>query len=126
MSYSFYENPKKNSVSELYKENQKLLNFLSKKPSLEHLKLWVERNNIPWVEIQEFMHLTTLAFIDFYTTKKWKEDHKFNKDQLEKGIKVEKEHTTLDFIAEKIAKDHLEEIPDYYTHLLKMEELIID
>jgi len=41
--------------------------------------------------------------------------------QLEMGIKVEMEHTTDKKIAEKIALDHLREIPDYYTRLLKME-----
>lgn len=42
-------------------------------------------------------------------------------DQLAKGIKVEMEHTTSDLIAEKIAKDHLSEIPNYYDLLEKME-----
>jgi len=41
--------------------------------------------------------------------------------QLQMGIKVEMEHTTDKAIAKKIALDHLHEIPDYYTRLLKME-----
>jgi len=41
--------------------------------------------------------------------------------QLEMGIKVEMEHTTDKAIARRIALDHLREIPDYYTRLLKME-----
>ena len=45
----------------------------------------------------------------------------FNKKQLAMGIKVEREHTDDDDIAEAIAKDHLAEIPDYYTRLAKME-----
>lgn len=40
--------------------------------------------------------------------------------QLKKGIKVENEHTTDKKLAEKIAKDHLVENPDYYTILDKV------
>ena len=42
--------------------------------------------------------------------------------QLEMGREIEKEHTTDPDIAERIAMDHLAEIPDYYTRLKKMEE----
>ena len=42
--------------------------------------------------------------------------------QLEKGIKVEKEHTDDEKKAERIALDHLFEIPDYYDRLDKMEK----
>ena len=45
----------------------------------------------------------------------------YDAKQLAMGIKVEREHTDNDEIAEAIAKDHLSEIPDYYTRLLKME-----
>ena len=47
---------------------------------------------------------------------------KVNETQLAMGKEVEKEHTTNPEIAEKITRDHLEEIPDYYTHLKEMEE----
>jgi len=40
------------------------------------------------------------------------------------GIKEEMEHTDDPKEAEKIAKDHLREDPKYYTHLLKMMELV--
>ena len=42
-------------------------------------------------------------------------------EQLRMGIEVELEHTSDRAISEKIARDHLEEIPDYYTRLKKME-----
>lgn len=48
-------------------------------------------------------------------------DSKFNKRQLRKGTKVEMEHTNNPKIAKEIAKDHLVEIPNYYTHLERME-----
>lgn len=50
-----------------------------------------------------------------------KDSHDFDPEQLEIGIMIEKEHTDDPAEAEKIAKDHLKEIPDYYTRLVKME-----
>jgi hypothetical protein len=41
--------------------------------------------------------------------------------QLEMGIKVETEHTDDFDVAKKIATDHLNEDPHYYTKLAKME-----
>ena len=51
----------------------------------------------------------------------WKPESCINPKQLEMGIKIEMEHTFNRQIAKKIALDHLREIPDYYTRLLKME-----
>lgn len=45
--------------------------------------------------------------------------HDLLKKQLEKGIKVEMEHTKNRGIAKKIAMDHLTETPNYYDKLLK-------
>lgn len=45
----------------------------------------------------------------------------YDSNELEMGKKVEMEHTTNPLIAERIAKDHLSEIQDYYTRLAKME-----
>lgn len=49
-------------------------------------------------------------------------DSKYDKNELEKGIKVEYEHTDKRDIAKEIAKDHLEESDDYYVELEKMEK----
>lgn len=43
-------------------------------------------------------------------------------DQLDKGTKVEMEHTKDQTLAKKIAMDHLWEVPDYYTKLQKIEK----
>lgn len=40
-------------------------------------------------------------------------------EQLRIGIEVEKEHTDDESVAEKIARDHLQEDPHYYTKLKK-------
>jgi hypothetical protein len=42
--------------------------------------------------------------------------------QIEMGKKIEMEHVNDVKLAEEIAMDHLEEIPDYYTRLNKMEK----
>ena len=41
------------------------------------------------------------------------------KKELNKGIEVEKEHTSSEEEARKIAMDHLAETPDYYSRLLR-------
>lgn len=48
-------------------------------------------------------------------------NHKFNPKELALGIKIEREHTKSNVIATLIAKDHLAELPNYYTKLAKME-----
>jgi hypothetical protein len=48
-----------------------------------------------------------------------KPDSRYKKDELEKGVKHESEHTENKAMAKEIAKDHLEENEDYYTELDK-------
>ena len=48
-------------------------------------------------------------------------DEEYDADQLARGIEIEKEHTDDEKISKEIAKDHLSEIPDYYTRLDRME-----
>lgn len=50
------------------------------------------------------------------------ESEDFPRKTIEKGIKVEMEHTKDRNLAEKIVLDHLAESPDYYEALEKMEE----
>jgi len=42
--------------------------------------------------------------------------------ELDMGVKVEREHVLDDTLAAEIARDHLAELPDYYTRLTKMEK----
>lgn len=48
-------------------------------------------------------------------------DSDFDAKQIAKGTKVEMEHVNSKAKAKEISKDHLAEIPDYYTRLAKME-----
>lgn len=62
------------------------------------------------------------------TILKWVGEHDFTPDseydskELAMGIEVEHEHTKNNIIAKLIARDHLSEIPNYYTLLKKMEK----
>jgi len=47
---------------------------------------------------------------------------KYDRKQLEMGIEIEMEHANDPDKAKEIAMDHLEEMPDYYTHLKGMED----
>ena len=53
--------------------------------------------------------------------KKHRMDVSFVKNQLRMGIAIEKEHTKDKDLATDIALQHLDEFPDYYTKLKKME-----
>lgn len=52
-------------------------------------------------------------------------DSMFEKEQLEKGVLVELEHTNDHHLAKEIAKDHLTELDDYYDRLEEMEEVAL-
>jgi hypothetical protein len=56
--------------------------------------------------------------------KKTPED--YDKKDLEKGEKVEMEHTDDPDIAKEIAQDHIEEFDSYYDELEKMEDKLED
>ena len=66
------------------------------------------------------------AILEKYFVGKGDKEHFSEKDadakEFKLGIKVELEHTPCRQIAKWIALDHLVEIPDYYTRLIKMEE----
>lgn len=55
--------------------------------------------------------------------KKVNDSIEYDPKQLKIGIRIEHEHTKNSKLAEIIAKQHLEEDPEYYTKLLKMESL---
>jgi hypothetical protein len=49
----------------------------------------------------------------------------YNLKELKIGIRIEMEHTQSKKVAERIAKDHLREYPNYYTKgLLPMEKML--
>jgi hypothetical protein len=62
---------------------------------------------------------------DFFANGRYQEKgqgKKFDEQELKWGIEIEAEHTISKAMAERIAKDHLTELPDYYSRLKKMEK----
>ncbi len=51
-----------------------------------------------------------------------KKREEYNQEQLQMGIKVEHEHTNDEKVAALIAMNHLDEFPNYYSGLAKMEK----
>lgn len=51
-----------------------------------------------------------------------KTDADYDERQIQMGAEVEKEHTPDSAKTHEIARDHLEEFPNYYTELAKMED----
>lgn len=49
-------------------------------------------------------------------------DLKFDEEQIDMGVKVEREHTKDKKAQKEITKDHLKEDPKYYDHLKEMED----
>jgi len=70
-------------------------------------------------EFEEVIYSLVTAFWAHGKSKDFKGE--YDPKELEMGRGVEMEHTTDKRMAERIAKDHLAEIPDYYTRLAKME-----
>jgi hypothetical protein len=60
-----------------------------------------------------------MKFKTYYNIEELSKKYNVDRNELQKGIKVEKEHTTDEKIAAKIALDHLSEDPKYYTKLIK-------
>jgi hypothetical protein len=71
----------------------------------------------PFNEMMNFKPHKTVEQI----AKKHRLDVSFIEKQLEMGVPIEHEHTKDKTLATDIALQHLDEIPDYYTRLKKME-----
>jgi hypothetical protein len=75
------------------------------------------KSKSPFNEMHEIKSHKTVEQI----AKKHRLEVSFVKKQLEMGIPIEHEHTKDKDLATDIALQHLDEIPDYYTRLKKME-----
>ncbi len=75
------------------------------------------KSKSPFNEMHEVKSHKTVEQI----AKKHRMEVSFIKNQLKMGVPIEHEHTKDKDLATDIALQHLEEIPDYYTRLKKME-----
>jgi hypothetical protein len=81
---------------------------------------FAESKGIDPHEFEEVIYSLVSAFWAQGRSKGFKGEYK--ESELAMGRDVEMEHTNDVRMAERIAKDHLAELPDYYTRLKKMEE----
>lgn len=85
-------------------------------------KDWIaQKLNVDVSEIEELSYNELEFIIKFIGKHDFDSLDKINKKELEKGIKVEREHTDNDLIARLVALDHINELSDYYTRLEKIE-----
>lgn len=106
---------------------EKTVEFIKDKENLSDSELhnWAESEGFDTFEVEELMYFLAYNFVHLlhsgkaYDSGTTEED--VDADELAQGIKVEMEHTDDEFLAKKIALDHLSELGDYYTRLKKME-----
>lgn len=92
------------------------------KPSDEEFHQFARKLNLTPEKLEEKLYFLFAALLKGVGKHSGTADEKFNPEELKKGIKVEMEHTDNLYVAKLIAKDHLVELPDYYTRLAKMEK----
>lgn len=92
------------------------------KPDDDDYHAFAEKMGISPHELEEVAYELLGALIKGVGKHKEVPVTKFDPEQIKMGLEVEKEHTDSEAIAQQIAKDHLAEIPDYYTRLKKMED----
>lgn len=91
-------------------------------PDDDDLHAFSEKMKISPHEIEEIAYELLTGLLKGVGKHKEVPVTKFDPNEIKMGMEVEKEHTDSEAIAQQIAKDHLAEIPDYYTRLKKMEE----
>ena len=89
--------------------------------TIENIQKIADFNKIPRIELEKIAYKLLSSLFSSGKSKGFMSND-IDEKQLEEGIKVEMEHTNDRDIAKKIALDHLIEINDYYTRLVKMEE----
>jgi uncharacterized circularly permuted ATP-grasp superfamily protein len=104
-----------------FKIQKQIIKFLNQKQhKKQNIDTIVSKIEIEREKLINSMHELMVAF--FSEGKSVNFNGEYDQVQLKKGIEVEMEHTNNPLIAEKIAKDHLSEIPNYYDYLETMEE----
>ena len=118
--------PKRKKAQEDYES--KIIEFLKKNPNPDDPKVhaFAESLGIDEHKFEEHIYALLTKFVNKGDVPVGRHtdrpDSDFDADELAMGIKIEKEHTDSEAVAKEIAKDHLAEIPNYYTLLVKMEE----
>lgn len=88
----------------------------------KELHAWCEANGKDVAEVEQRIYSMLKALIKGVGKHAHVPDSEFDPEQLKMGIKVEQEHTNDPGVAKIISKDHLSEIPTYYSLLKQMEK----
>ena len=101
--------------------HQSIMDFFSKNPSPKDTEIHALADKLKMDphSFEQHVYMILGSFLGAGRSKDFKGN--YDPEQIKMGIAVEKEHTTSSSVAERIAKDHLAEIPDYYSRLKKME-----
>lgn len=91
------------------------------RPTDDEVTQWAVSKNLDPKHVHEYVYKVVVGMAKRMSKSLAIPDKEFNSDQLNKGIKVELEHTDVPEIAKAIAKDHLLECPTYYTRLEVLE-----
>ena len=89
-------------------------------PTEEDIEKFAAKMSMDEEGIERYIFMMLSDFINYGRSRGF--DGEYDPEQLRMGIEVEFEHTNIPILSEKIARDHLAEIPDYYTRLAKMEK----
>jgi len=99
---------------------------MNQNPDDADLHEWAEENSYDVHEVETEIYKLATKFVNFLTGGRSNvvgiDENDFDKEELKKGIEVEKEHTIDEDVAEKIALDHLSESNKYYTLLEELEK----
>ena len=111
-----------NEQKSFSKIHRSILEFFKNNPlpSDDEVHSFAVEKGIDPHKFEEYLYMILGSFLGAGKSKEF--TGSYDQRQLDMGIKVEMEHTTDPLLSEKIAKDHLAEIPDYYTRLEKMEK----
>lgn len=94
-------------------------------PSDDVLHAWAESQGYDTHRVEAEIYKLATKFVNFLTSGRANEkgisEEDVDQSELRMGIEVEKEHTSDEDVAKRIALDHLSELDDYYTKLKKME-----
>ena len=104
---------------------EEIVAFLSENPNPPDSEVhkWAEDNDWEVDDVEAAIYQLATKFAQVMTGGRSKgEKNDVDQKELEMGINVELEHVDDKTVAEKIARDHLDEIGNYYTLLKKMEE----
>jgi len=102
-----------------------IISFLSENPNPPDSEVhnWAEEKGWDVDDVEAEIYKLATKFAQIMTGGLSKGEKKdVDQEELKAGIKVEIEHVDDEDVAEKIARDHLVEIPNYYTLLKKMED----